>query len=1224
MGKQAIMTTLSEDSAKLDGQNPWPGLAAYQEASRAFFFGRDEEAAELFRLIRLSPLTVVYGKSGLGKTSLLQAGLYPKLREQHYLPIHVRLEFVDVMRDRPLQQVMRRLKEELAKEKAEYPEPRSEHSLWEYLHRKDLEIWSRDNFPLIPVLVFDQFEELFSHGSSDVRLINHVFDSLADLIENRIPTEVVNKEPGILRSSLDLLSQRYRIVLSFREDFLPEVQAWEQKAPSLLKNYLRLNPMSRERAIEAVTLAGKEVLDEGVAPSIVDLVGKRDHSADTANTSEMVIEPVLLSLCCSRLNCRRTGAKIDQALIQHTGQDILDGFYREALDDDTVKGPPDVALFIEDYLIQGDHYRGDYPKEEALEKKFLTMDQLTALTGRHRLLRIVHHPDTTRVELIHDRLVPVVRKARDERKIKQHQEEQERLTREAQAKAATLKRIGLLIALLLFITVGSAFWLYHANGIAQSAQQHAEQLLGFLLSEQFLGDIRDVGRSSMLEQVNSRVQSYVKNRDQRTALVRGLALRNEGDIERMHGKTMESLTSFEQALNAIESSPETPDRAREAARTRERLGEALAVQGHLAQALEHYEAAITAWENLYKNNHAKVEDCISFADSLVSTGDLKNRQGKATLASKDLAKAINIVTTVPFGRCVRVSSNGEPYPTVEALVVLSHAQMLRAAIYYSEADFAVAVRLASEAKSLSPTSITVTRQKATALASWANSKVFDTPHYALKDYREVLGEFDLLRRRDPSNHLWEREQAAVQLLIAEGIVACRQIKTKDCKSKSSIEEAEVTNLKAMMALKSLAETDPSNLSLQRDLAWALQGRAKVLAMQAQLVESLTALQESKRLYTASILDLSDAEGVLPLGLVLLDQSKVFADLGKWAEAKATLKESNHMLKAFEEKIGAGENNFSILSYMIEVKTQESKLLRKAGDKKDADLADEERKRLEASLNRRYQDLLEGDKQEAEKLTAAHIDNVNRGAKLYEQGDYAAALREFETAESAMQKYITLNPTFHKGYDNLRNVYDWVGLMQERLGNTREVTAAGRSMLDMARTATLLNSGHDAQSLDKELNRARRILAVSLYQSKGFKEHIDETMTLVQQEITALEGNLQNHLTNVDHLADLSNAYWGQGLIRIEAGKAGWEDSIRIGILYLQRAMDIQSREHKYLNRLGEMRKYLADELDADGLKEKALAEYRLALKAYQQAAKLSPGDETALKGVGELAELGVR
>ena len=127
---------------RLDFQNPWPGLDAYDEASHSFFHGRGEEAAELLRVIRMAPLSVVYGKSGLGKSSLLQAGLFPLLRTEHYLPIYVRVDFSSGRADPPLDQARRRLKDELDGAMAEYPAFGSDESLWEYLHRKDLEIWS--------------------------------------------------------------------------------------------------------------------------------------------------------------------------------------------------------------------------------------------------------------------------------------------------------------------------------------------------------------------------------------------------------------------------------------------------------------------------------------------------------------------------------------------------------------------------------------------------------------------------------------------------------------------------------------------------------------------------------------------------------------------------------------------------------------------------------------------------------------------------------------------------------------------------------------------------------------------------------------------------------------------------------------------------------------------------------------------------------------------------
>jgi len=149
------------------------------------------------------------------------------------------------------------------------------------------------------------------------------------------------------------------------------------------------------------------VLAEGIAEKIVDFVGKPDDAAASTVTPEMVIEPVLLSLCCTQLNRgRKPGGKIDQALLKGAGESILEKFYKDALADADVKGPPDVALFVEDKLIQGG-FRGDYPKQEALDEGKLAERQLAALTDRLRLLRIVSHADTARIELIHDRLVPV-------------------------------------------------------------------------------------------------------------------------------------------------------------------------------------------------------------------------------------------------------------------------------------------------------------------------------------------------------------------------------------------------------------------------------------------------------------------------------------------------------------------------------------------------------------------------------------------------------------------------------------------------------------------------------------------------------------------------------------------------------------------------------------------------------------------------------------------------
>ena len=464
----------SGERYQLDAEHPWPCLLSYEERSCDFFYGRKSEAAELLRLIRLNPLTVLYGKSGLGKSSLLRAGLFSLLRDHRdpaYLLVYCRLDFSAEAAYSLLEQIAEKLRQAMDNVGAEGPARNSGEGLWEYLHRRNLEIWSKDNFLLTPLLVLDQFEELFSQSGSITDRIAQAFDDLAALVENRMPAELAGAAAVERRSQLDLLSQNYRVVLSFREDYLPDVKSWEKKVPSLLRNnYLRLEPLTRQSAIDAVERAGAAVLEAGVAPSIVDFVGKLDPDTEPTEVDRAVIEPALLSLFCCRLNLRRGDRRIDRDLVMTSGENILDQFYRETLVAEDVKGPPDVARFIESYLVQGDRFRGLFPKAEALKENFLTTKQLDALTGdKHRLLRVVEYAGTFRIELIHDCLVPIVCRARDDRKHLEKQVELERKARNAEAQAIEKqKRISWLTAslALMGICLGVALWQWHEADLA--------------------------------------------------------------------------------------------------------------------------------------------------------------------------------------------------------------------------------------------------------------------------------------------------------------------------------------------------------------------------------------------------------------------------------------------------------------------------------------------------------------------------------------------------------------------------------------------------------------------------------------------------------------------------------------------------------------------------------------------------------------------------------------
>jgi hypothetical protein len=232
-----IEQTSSPIPFALDDDNPWPGLREYDEENREYFRGRSEETATLVRLVRDAPLTVLFGRSGLGKSSLLKAGLFPKLRELQFLPVYLHLDPRE--RQVPLMELVARLfREQLENLQVDHPPFTPGESLWEYLHRSELELWSLQNRLLTPVLVFDQFEEFFTLGTENRDAIRQFKNDLADLVENRLPGEVARQldQSDTTGNLLAPKTQRYKVVLTLREDYLPDLEGWRRDLPSLTKN----------------------------------------------------------------------------------------------------------------------------------------------------------------------------------------------------------------------------------------------------------------------------------------------------------------------------------------------------------------------------------------------------------------------------------------------------------------------------------------------------------------------------------------------------------------------------------------------------------------------------------------------------------------------------------------------------------------------------------------------------------------------------------------------------------------------------------------------------------------------------------------------------------------------------------------------------------------------------------------------------------------------------
>lgn len=473
----------------VDRAHPWPGLISFTEADHAFFFGREREVAELARMIRQETATLFFGKSGLGKSSILRAGVSPLLRDSEFVPIYIRLNHVEEAP--PLEdQVEIRLEEVFRQEQIEAPKPVRAETLWEYFHKKDCDWWDTNNRLVKPVLIFDQFEELLTVGQSDPARASRTasfLTELEDLIENRPPAALLKRfeTDRALARQYDLERVDYRVVLTLREDFLPDLEGLRERLRAIMFNRFRLRPLKGEQAMEVILKPGGHLVDEQVALRIIDFVSSTERSrlqteVTRAHVAQRQIEPALLSVILQELNNRRIQNGQEKITAELVGKaqatEIFDDFYLRGLAgmDATVRE------FIEDCLLTSSGARNRIAEEDALTKRGMTSEIIATLIDRRIVQREV--TGTAKwLELTHDTLADVVRADRAEhhqrRQVEESErqranaEEQARLAREREAEAndrlkrmRRLRGLGIAVIVLSLALAGS---LYFAQSLAK-------------------------------------------------------------------------------------------------------------------------------------------------------------------------------------------------------------------------------------------------------------------------------------------------------------------------------------------------------------------------------------------------------------------------------------------------------------------------------------------------------------------------------------------------------------------------------------------------------------------------------------------------------------------------------------------------------------------------------------------------------------------------------------
>lgn len=469
------MSTI-ESSPKYDSdispESPWLGLMSYMENYSDYFYGRDRETIEIFRLVKREVLTVIFGQSGLGKTSLIHAGLFPRLREDDFVPVYIRLDFSE---NSPnfTSQIRAAITFTLKEQHIDAQFPNDSESLWEYFHHVDTDFWSTRNRLLTLVLVFDQFEEIFTFGRSNehtMKKVGEFLTEISNLVENRPPDSLntrIESDPE-LGDSFNYHKQNCKVIFSLREDFLPDLEDVKNQIRSIGYNRFRLTRMNGLQALDVVLKPGKALIDENVAVRLVQFVaGAGEIAVEEGYFMEelgkLEIEPALLSVVCRELNIKRLQQfqpKITSDLFIGSKSDILMNFYTRSISD----LPISVQTFIEDRLITRSGYRNSIALEEVLDVEGISGEVVETLINR-RLLRLDELYGVQRVELTHDVLTEVVQASRDRR----HEEEriaQEKQRSEKLRKKLLKTRVAEVVALFLIVVSGILLAAYIHSGMS--------------------------------------------------------------------------------------------------------------------------------------------------------------------------------------------------------------------------------------------------------------------------------------------------------------------------------------------------------------------------------------------------------------------------------------------------------------------------------------------------------------------------------------------------------------------------------------------------------------------------------------------------------------------------------------------------------------------------------------------------------------------------------------
>lgn len=363
--KNNINSEPQTNSRFANDNNPWLGLGSYQEGQH--LYGRDKETEELTDIIVNHTASVVYGKSGIGKSSLLRAGVFPRLRQNGLVPIYLRLSHNSAISY--TRQIENAITENVVANDL-LPEDIPDLGLWDFLHRHHFTD-GKGNI-ITPVIVLDQFEEIFTLTEVEHKVdVQVLFTELADVLNDVKPDKVIEAETvynqntiksqskpdtsGFVLQSLSIATLKYernpsfRFVFSLRDDSLFLLERNSAKIPAIKVNRYNLCALDESSALDVIMKPCPRFFSEKEGKNILDGLAYYEYD------NYRLVDPAILSLFLYSYHK-------EQGKVSY--ENIFEKYYADSIQAVSASS----ISYIEDELLTDDGYRKRLPYKQLIGK----------------------------------------------------------------------------------------------------------------------------------------------------------------------------------------------------------------------------------------------------------------------------------------------------------------------------------------------------------------------------------------------------------------------------------------------------------------------------------------------------------------------------------------------------------------------------------------------------------------------------------------------------------------------------------------------------------------------------------------------------------------------------------------------------------------------------------------------------------------------------------------